>query len=196
MHKIALIYGSTEGHTRTVAEHISAILSQDANASVDVFHGKEMSPTVDLEAYDAIMIGASIHVSKHQPYIIDLVKRHADLLRDKPTAFFSVSLSAAEDQLESKQIAQKFVDDFVEETGWHPDLISLFPGALAYTTYGFLKRLFMRHLTKKKGGTDTDTSRDYVYTDWEDVEDFARTFLKVLSPDPQAETGEGRPFAP
>ena len=35
-----------------------------------------------------------------------------------------------------------------------------------YSKYNFLVRFFMRRIAQKEGG-DTDTSRDYEYTDWE-----------------------------
>ena len=37
-------------------------------------------------------------------------------------------------------------------------------------------------LADKPGGLSTDTSRDYEYTDWEEVRRFAEDFLKRLVP--------------
>jgi menaquinone-dependent protoporphyrinogen oxidase len=39
----------------------------------------------------------------------------------------------------------------------------------------------MRLIAKRAGG-DTDTSVDYVYTDWEEVKRFTERFLEKLSP--------------
>jgi menaquinone-dependent protoporphyrinogen IX oxidase len=41
-------------------------------------------------------------------------------------------------------------------------------GALLYTKYDFMKRFIMRVITKRAVG-DTDTSQDFVYTDWDQV---------------------------
>lgn len=38
--------------------------------------------------------------------------------------------------------------------------------ALLYTKYDFFKRFLMRIISKRSGG-DTDTSRDFIYTDWD-----------------------------
>ena len=38
----------------------------------------------------------------------------------------------------------------------------------------------MRRIVRKVGG-DIDITRDYEYTDWEDVADFARTLIQVLN---------------
>jgi menaquinone-dependent protoporphyrinogen IX oxidase len=39
----------------------------------------------------------------------------------------------------------------------------------------------MRNIVKKSGGKELDMSRDYEYTDWEQVEAFAREFLDSIS---------------
>lgn len=49
-----------------------------------------------------------------------------------------------------------------------------------YTQYGFVKRWIMRKIARDKGNPDTDTSRDYVYTDWDSVRRFAEGFLETL----------------
>ncbi|MFU8804924.1 MAG: flavodoxin domain-containing protein, partial [Bradymonadaceae bacterium] len=134
----------------------------------------------DLGTYDGLVIGASVHVGKHQKHMAEFVRKHQQVLNEKPSAFFTVSLSSADDHPESKKSAREAVDKFTEETGWKPDMIALFAGALRYTHYGFIKRTFMRHLMKKKGSHDLDSSKDYVYTDWEEVDDFARVFRQSL----------------
>jgi menaquinone-dependent protoporphyrinogen oxidase len=50
-------------------------------------------------------------------------------------------------------------------------------GALLYTQYGWLTRWFMKRIVTKAGG-DTDTTRDYEYTDWNDLRTFAREFAR------------------
>ena len=56
----------------------------------------------------------------------------------------------------------------------------MFGGALLYTHYGFIKRLIMKKIAGDKGSLDTDTSRDYVYTEWDGVKRFAEDFLATL----------------
>ena len=71
----------------------------------------------------------------------------------------------------------------MQQTGWRPRKIGRFAGALLYTQYGFFKRWIMRRIARDKGSPDTDTSRDYVYTDWESVKGFAEEFLETLLPE-------------
>jgi menaquinone-dependent protoporphyrinogen oxidase len=126
--------------------------------------------------YDAVIVGASIHMGKHEDYVRDFVRENRDALERLPSAFFSVSL-AAHDNVEE---AEGYTEEFVQETGWRPCMVGLFGGALLYTQYGFIKRHLMKQIARHKGNPDTDTSRDYAYTDWESVKHFAEEFLELV----------------
>ena len=67
---------------------------------------------------------------------------------------------------------QKLIHDLEARTGCDPDLVGLFAGALVYTQYGWMKRRIMRAIARKEGG-HTDLTRDYEYTDWAAVDQFA-----------------------
>ncbi|WP_347897828.1 flavodoxin domain-containing protein [Arthrobacter sp. CC3] len=88
----------------------------------------------------------------------------------------SVSLAAHGDT----ENAESYVENFEAETGWRPAQVGLFGGALLYTQYGFIKRHVMKKIASDKGTLDTDTSRDYVYTEWDGVKRFAEDFLGTL----------------
>jgi len=172
MPNIVLAFGTTEGQTGQIAEYI-------ANAARD--HGHQahtvnikQSKDAALEGYDAIIIGASVHMGKHERYVADFVRRNRAALDDLPSAFFSVSLAAHGDLAN----AQSYVEEFERDTGWHPATVVLISGALLYTQYGFVKRHLMKKIAgDKPGNLDTDTSRDYVYTEWDRVRRFAEDFL-------------------
>lgn len=178
MSKILVIYGTSEGQTEKIAKRISEVIT-DKGHSVETVYAKETSSDFAFEDYDAVIVGASIHVGKFQDYIHGLVEENNDVLNDKLSAFFSVSLTAAGDKPEDEEQAREYVGTFVEETGWHPDMIGIFAGALKYSEYGFIKRFMMKKIAKK-AGWETDTSRDYEYTDWEDVVHFAGDFVDAV----------------
>ena len=52
--------------------------------------------------------------------------------------------------------------------------------ALLYRQYNFFMRWVMKRIAAKAGG-DTDTSRDYEYTDWNDVRAFAGQFGRMVT---------------
>nr|WP_237394006.1 flavodoxin domain-containing protein [Pseudarthrobacter sp. ATCC 49987] len=77
--------------------------------------------------------------------------------------------------------AEGYVAKFEEETGWRPAHVGLFAGALLYTHYGFIKKRVMKKIASDKGSLDTDTSRDYVYTEWDGVQRFTEDFRAGLA---------------
>jgi len=57
----------------------------------------------------------------------------------------------------------------------------IFAGALPYTRYHFFLRWVMKRIATM-AGRDTDTSRDYEYTDWDEVARFAEEFADQVQP--------------
>ena len=130
------------------------------------------------EGYDGVIVGASIHMGKHDKHVVEFVRKNRDMLERLPSAFFSVSLAAHGDTEE----AEGYVEQFEQETGWRPAKVALFGGALLYTHYGFVKRHMMKRIARDKPGhLGTDISRDYVYTEWDGVKRFAEDFLTDLA---------------
>jgi menaquinone-dependent protoporphyrinogen oxidase len=173
--KVYLIYGTTEGQTAKIAAFISDVLS-DHGHDVTLRDVKDTADTVP-DGYDGVIVGASIHMGRHDKHVVDFVRKNQDTLGRLPTAFFSVSLAAHGDAAE----AEGYVEQFEQETGWRPDKVARFGGALLYTQYGFVKRHLMKKIARDKpGNLGTDVSRDYVYTEWDGVKRFAEHFAADL----------------
>lgn len=171
MTSIHVCYGTGEGQTAKVADRLVDRFRERGHAA-DAVDVSTLDSEFDLDDADAVVVGASIHVGKHQSEIREFVRSSREVLEARPTAFFQVCLTAARSDDESKAITAEYVDSFVEETGWQPDRIATFGGALRYSEYGFLERLMMKRIARDATG-DTDTSRDYEYTDWAEVDQFA-----------------------
>ena len=175
MAKVLIPYGTTEGQTAKIAEVIADVI-HDAGHEADAVDIKSLSDTVP-GGYDAVIVGASIHMGKHDKHVVQFVQKNHDALERLPSAFFSVSLAAHGDPQE----AEGYVDQFEDESGWRPGQIALFGGALLYTHYGFIKRRMMKKIARDKPGhLGLDTSRDYVYTEWDAVKRFAEHFAEKL----------------
>ncbi|ODR83308.1 protoporphyrinogen oxidase [Haladaptatus sp. W1] len=173
-----VVYGTGEGQTAKVADRIATVLTERGHDASAVDAAERPSKS-DLESIDAFLVGASIHLGKHQTEISEFVRGNRETLTLRPTAFFQLSMSSATTDDERQAEAAAYVDEFLEETDWNPDRIGLFAGALRYSKYGFLKRLMMKRIAKEATG-DTDTSRDYEYTDWHEVEAFATDFAAFV----------------
>lgn len=177
MSRILLLYASVEGQTELIAERIALTLREKAH-SVDLLPADTDAAQLDPAAYDGVMIGASIHYGHHPAYLHKLVGRHRDALATRPCAFFSVSLSAGGPR-PKLYAAQRYLDTFMRKTAWQPQMTASFAGALKYSVYGPIKRRVMI-VFMTLGGGETDTSRDYEYTDWAAVERFAGEFAQRL----------------
>lgn len=173
-----MIYATTHGHTAKIA---SALAGAIRGASLDVVC-RDVADPRDAKAsdYDAVVAGASLHAGSHQREMVDWVKANRESLKQRPSAFFSVSLAAAEDTADAHEATQECLDRFLEQTGWTPELTTRVAGCLQYLEYGPLLRLMMR-LKMRRGGHPTDASRDHEYTDWVAVAGFGR-----LPPSPPA----------
>ncbi len=177
MPKILIAYGTTEGQTARIADHLAGLI-QSSGFEVKALDLKQ-SADVSLNGYDAVIIGGSIHMGKHQEDVVEFVRKNRADLERLPSAFFSVSLAANGDQAN----AEAYVENFVQQTGWRPAEVGLFGGALLYRQYGILKRYMMKRIVRDKPGMSLDTSRDYVYTDWDQVKRFAEDFVERTVPE-------------
>ena len=180
MARILVVYGTTEGHTRKVAHHIAQV-ARDRGHRMTVL---DASLDPDPDGYEAVIVAASVHQLRHQSSVIHFAHQHRRLLNSIPTAFFSVSLSAAlgdpHHQVEAREVAEALLAD----TRWRPGTVKLVAGALVYSQYDFMKRLLMQMIARHDG-RDTDTSRDWEYTDWDrlrlDVDEFLREMEESLA---------------
>lgn len=179
MAKVLIVYGTTEGQTAKIAQHI-ADAGRRLGHGVDVVHAPEIADdTAALEKYGAAIVGASVHEGHYQKAVAHFVEHYRDWLAARPSAFFSVSMAAASKNPEEHADVQRIIAEFVGSCGWTPTMTDSFAGALKFTQYNWLKRMLMKQIAKHEGGP-TDTSQDYEYTDWGQVDGFAGRFFGGL----------------
>jgi menaquinone-dependent protoporphyrinogen oxidase len=171
MARFLLAYASTHGHTAKIAARIADGLREAGHRVVVDDDVGRTNP--EIAGFDAVVVGASIHNGHFQSELVAWASRRGTPLTLRPSAFFSVCLTAAEDTDESLQATSDYLDDFEERTGWTPRLRTTFAGALQYREYDFATRLVMR-LMMQRAHHPADTSRDFDYTDWDAVDAFAR----------------------
>jgi menaquinone-dependent protoporphyrinogen oxidase len=180
MTNILVIFGTTDGHTRKVAQFLAASLrAADSQVECDVIRAGRID--ISPRPYDAVIVCASVHAGKYQKAVSHWVRRHAATLAQKPTAFLSVCLGVLEKDPAVDRQLDAIVERFFAGAGWHANRVKQIAGALLYTKYGWLKRWIMKRIAAKAGG-DVDTTRDYEYTNWEDLQAFAEEFTRLVVP--------------
>lgn len=178
MPDVLILFASKHGHTQKVATRIARSLEQEGVATH--LHDAEASTRPVPDDYDGVIVGASIHAGHHQRAVVEWAERYRTRLSSMPSAFFSVCLTAADDTDESRAATRRYIDEFVEATGWTPAKSETFAGALQYREYDFATRLLVR-LMMRKAGHPTDVSHDYDYTDWGAVERFGHEFAALMA---------------
>lgn len=178
MLKIAVLYGTTEGQTAKIAQHVAA-RAREHGMTVDTLHLADLPEDFTLGAYDGVVIGASIHEGHHRRYVMRWVKEHRDALERMPNAWFSVCLAINSPNASERDEASKYPSLMQDKTGFHAGASTVFAGALKFTQYSWLKRVVMKQISKHEGGS-VDTSQDHEYTDWNAVDVFADAFFNRL----------------
>jgi menaquinone-dependent protoporphyrinogen oxidase len=168
MCEVPVFYATTDGQTRLIAEHLANALHSQGLESVPLDVTLVDAWSLDRHRVRAVLLGASVHAGKHQSTAAKFVKAHRQWFNELPSGFFSVSLSTASSNPTEVDAARSIAKEFLDQTGWHPSRMACFAGRLAYTHYGWLKRMLMRRIARKEGGP-TDTSRDHELTNWTEV---------------------------
>ena len=182
MARILVLYGTTDGQTRRIAARIGDVLGT-LGQQVQLVDSAAVPTDLAPGDFDAAVVLGSVRMGQHQKPLADFVRRFRIELDAIPNAFVSVSLAAARDRPAAKREVAKTFEDFTKRTGWRPNAEVAVAGALPYTRYPLHIRVVMKFISWMMGG-DTDTSRDYEYTDWRQVDDFARRFASALVQEP------------
>ena len=180
MANVLVAFATHDGQTRKVAERIATVLRVHNHAVELLDLGRPPPETLDLSQFQAVLVGSPIRAQGYLRPVVRFVQSHRTELERLPTLFFSVGLAVLSRTGDGRAQTMRIVERLVAETGWHPQRVELVAGALPYTRYNFLVRFVMRRISRKEGG-DTDTSRDYEYTDWAAVDRFAAEFVDEVA---------------
>ena len=179
MCEVPVVYATTEGQTRRIAERIAERLREHGLDSRAMAITSDEATRVDWSRVRGAVVGASLHLQKHQPEAVSFARRYHRELSAVPSMFVSVSLAAASKNADSVDAARHLAERFATDTKWRPLRVSSMAGRLAYTQYSWWKRLIMRRIAKREGGS-IDTSRDHEYTNWAAVEYLADSLASQI----------------
>jgi menaquinone-dependent protoporphyrinogen oxidase len=186
-----VLYATREGHTEEIAEHLRETMTKRGLVA-QVLNAADLPDNFRLADYEGALIAASVHSQRHEPEMVKFVKTYRDELESMPTVLLSVSLAEAgaedpqgspEHRAKSAADVQRMIDQFLTETGWHPSKIKAVAGALMYSKYNFFIRFIMKRIAAHEGG-DTDTSRNYDYTDWAALDRLVDELASVKAMEP------------
>jgi menaquinone-dependent protoporphyrinogen oxidase len=177
MASILLAYASGHGQTANVTDRIAGVLTDRGHDPTVVDLRVDTSP--DVTAADGVVVATPINSGRPLSAVSTFVESAVPALSSRPSAYVQLSFASATTQGRVARAATDWATDFAARTGWRPDRVELVAGAVNYTEYGRLERLFFRLFAAVTTG-DTDTSRDYEYTDWAALEAFAADFADLV----------------
>src|SRR5262245_31666514 len=187
MKPIGVFYATREGQTQRIAAHVAANL-RGRGLDAQIRNVADHSADIDIDQYAAVVLAASVHAGDHEREMVNFVKKHLVQFEHLPAAFLSVTLSEAGAERRNAAPAErarfvadvrKMLDHFFRQTGWHPKHVKPVAGALQYSKYSTLVRFVMKRIAKS-AGAETDTSRDYQYTDWDALDRFVNEFADEI----------------
>lgn len=180
MARILIVYGTGHGHTAKITRRIALMLSLDKH-QVELRQADQMPESTVLSSFDAVLVAGSVYYGKHQRYLADFASRNAETLNRVPSAFLSVCGALAGSWAEGPAAAAKYVSEFIAKTGWHPHLTKSVAGEVAYRRYSFFTRMVMK-LISARTGRPTDTSRNWEFTSWPEIDEFAAAVGGLVRP--------------
>ncbi len=150
--KTLILFSTRDGQTREIASYLASEL-KELGIQADVANVHRIEEP-QWENYDRVVIGASIRYGHYH------------------SAFYSVNLVARKPEKRTPQ-TNSYARKFLMNSQWRPDRCAVIAGALRYPRYRWYDRFMIKLIMKMSGG-ETDTRKEVVYTDWEQVANFAR----------------------
>jgi menaquinone-dependent protoporphyrinogen oxidase len=174
--RILFLYSSVYGQSRKICERMQAQLATQGHQADVVAIADGGAKPAD---YDAIVIGASIRHGKHNPEVLEFIRKHLEVLEAKPSAFFSVSLVARKPAKNTAE-TNPYAKAFLARSPWKPKLAAVFGGVLDYQRYGLFDRYVINLIMHiNKGPTDLHTAVEF--TNWDAVNRFAGMVSELVS---------------
>ena len=175
MARILIVYSTTDGHVREICNRLRRIVEQYAHEVSLVAMAD--ATVADLVPCDKVIVGASIRYGRHRPEVAEFIDRHAQVLNQKASAFFSVSVVARKPG-RNRPDTNPYVRKLLRKIAWHPREVAVFAGKIDYPRYGFLERQVIRGIMWLTGGP-TDPAAVVEFTDWRQVEAFAEVIAAI-----------------
>lgn len=167
--KTIILYLTTDGQTKKIAERLALEIGDCQLLSL---REQAVVSATDFAQFDQIIIGASIRYGHFSPLLEQFIRQHSALLNSKKSAFFSVNLTARKPNRNTPE-SNTYTRKLLARIAWQPQQVAVFAGALFYPRYNFFDRTMIRFIMKITGG-ETDTTREFEFTDWQKVSEFAQ----------------------
>lgn len=173
--KTVIFYFTTDGQTKKIADK----LSEQINHEVELVSIKDQAVNFaeKMANADQIVVGASVRYGHFNPRVYQFIAQYAEQLNSKPSAFYGVNLTARKANRKTAE-TNTYVRKFLAKIQWKPTLVEVIAGALFYPRYSWFDRIMIQFIMRLTKG-ETDATKEYEYTDWQQVSQFAQKLSKL-----------------
>ncbi len=140
MKRVLVAYASKQGHVDAIVRHVVRGLEKRGLATrvVDLMQHSNEAGADDC---DATIVAGSVHRGRGDPSLTGFVMRHGPAIRSHPSAFLSISLSAASHCSDEKAALDELAQHFLFDLGWQPDYVEQIAGAVLDKQLEILKSI-------------------------------------------------------
>lgn len=142
--KRIIVFASSHGTT----EKASRLLSEYLSGDVELVNLKK-NPSPNIESYDSVIIGGSIHAGSLQAKVKKFIKQNQNVLLNKEIGLFICCMH------EGDEAKSQFEKAFTQELREISISNSLFGGEFIFTKMNFIEK----QIVKKVSGINNDTSK-------------------------------------
>ncbi len=169
MKRVLVAYATKHHSTAEIAGVIGEELLDSCALEVDV---RSVEEVVDLELYEAVVLGSAIYAGQWQQSAVDFLRRYESALSQRPVWIFSSGPTGQGDPNELTK-GWKF-PDAVQSTVERikPRDVILFHGNLDGATLSFFERSIVKLANAPSGD----------FRDWEMIQSWAATIVAALVP--------------
>lgn len=181
MRRVLIAFTSREGQTHTIAHHLARQL-EDQGYLTRLIDIAANEPDTGADTCDAAILAGSLHRGSYDTALAGFLMRHGPSLRLIPSAFLSVSLTAASDKPCDHAALDEITQRFLAEVGWTPDRVKQVAGALHDRQMNALERVVLHTIVDSKG-VKRHPSGNTEFTNWADLDVFIAEFAATI-PEP------------
>jgi len=172
--RFLVLFATTQGQTRKIAQHVADHLTARGQAVTLVQAQADRAP--DLTGIDAAILAGSVHAGRYQTELVQTARTLAPGLSARPGLFLSVSLTAAGDDPGERAELDRLAQGFLADTGWQGAKIAQIAGALRFSDYGFFEYWGMRWIARQRG-LKAEGRTDLELTDWQGLKALLEGFM-------------------
>jgi menaquinone-dependent protoporphyrinogen oxidase len=145
MNKVLVVYASRYGSTAEVAQAIA----QELCSRGEVTEVHSVEEQIDPAAFDAVIVGSAIRMGRWLPAATKFVQQNQAVLRNKPTAIFTLHMLATDDSAASRQ--QRDAYTATERGLIQPELEAFFTGKIDRAQLSLIEKMMFK-ATGSPGG--------------------------------------------